>query len=77
MKVLKKKARELNFISQIARDGSKVIPVNEKYQEAMMSCRRLNEDNATMYLMPLSLSQGTYIAHHMNVFVVTIKGGDK
>jgi len=57
--------RELEFISRIERDGSGTTPVEKDYIEKM------NDDE--FRLMNLSLSQKTFIAGHMNVFVVKLK----
>ena len=66
---IKKKAHELEFISQISRDGSGTFPVRESYLEFLIN----NEATETFKLHRLSLSEDTYIAISFNAFVVKIK----
>ncbi len=68
---MKKLARELIFISQINRDGSGTVSVEEGYLKAML-------DNALMkdepfYVQRLSMTHNTYIAMGFNSFVVKLK----
>ena len=62
---MKKKGSELIFISQIKRDGSGVIVKDDRYNEL------LKDD--IFKLHRLSMSEETYIAFHMNAFVVKLK----
>lgn len=66
---MKKKASELEFISQINRDGSGTRKVSESYIDLMVSrpCPELFELNS------LSITNGTYIASGFNSFVVKLK----
>lgn len=66
---MKKKANELEFISVINRDGSGTRPVSEEY------LKFLNENPLTgsFKLKRLSISEDTYIAFNMNVFVVKLR----
>lgn len=66
---MKKKAQELEFICQIKRDGSGLIPVSESYIESMETNRLMNE----FELRPLSITNKTYIAFNFNVFIVKLK----
>ena len=56
---------ELEFISQIARDGLSTFNADETYIEMMQQTE--------FTLMNLSLSKETFIAANFNVFVVKLK----
>ena len=62
---MKKKGHELNFISQINRDGSGVSEISETYMSF------LQKD--IFRLHRLSITKDTYIAFNFNAFVVKIK----
>lgn len=64
---MKKKAKELEFISQINRDGSGTTKVGQSYLDSLF------ESNEDFELRPLSLSEGTFIASNFNSFVVKLK----
>jgi hypothetical protein len=68
---MNKLASELEFISQIKRDGSGVTKVKKSYIKAMFENPLMK--NELFELHHLSLSQKTYIAFNFNVFVVKIK----
>jgi hypothetical protein len=68
---MEKKAHELIFISQIKRDGSGTIPVEESYKKAMLENSLMKDDIFRLY--KLSISEDTYIAFNFNAFVVKIK----
>jgi hypothetical protein len=68
---MKKKAHELDFISQIKRDGSGVIEVKESYLKAMLENTVMKDSEFTLHC--LSISEKTYIAFNFNAFVVRIK----
>jgi len=59
-----KYGRELIFISQIARDGSGVIPCKEDMS---------NLDDYDFKMSRLSITNGTWIAACMNVYIVKLK----
>lgn len=59
------KGKDLEFVSQIRRDGSGTDPVKESYIEYM-----LNDD---FKLRCLSLTEKTHIATNFNSFVVKLK----
>lgn len=59
------KGKELEFISQINRDGSGTAKVSEDYVKMM--------NDETFSITCLSLTQKTYIANGFNAFVVRLK----
>jgi len=63
--IMKKKGKELKFISQICRDGSGTAKVDSDYIKMMK--------NDTFTITCLSLTQKTYIANGFNSFVVKFK----
>lgn len=65
----RRKAKDLEFISQINRDGSGTVPISEKYVKLMQ--HEKFGDNFIVHC--LSLTENTYIAHGFNSFVVKIK----
>lgn len=65
------KAHELEFVSQIKRDGSGTHPVSESYLKTMLE-NKLCKDN-DFKLERLSISENTYIAFNFNAFVVKLK----
>jgi hypothetical protein len=69
--MLKKKAHELIFISQILRDGSGTMPVSESYLNLMLTNSLMRDEYFECHW--LSLSQKTLIAFNFNAFVVKIK----
>lgn len=68
---MKKFARELEFISQIKRDGSGVTKVKKAYLKCMLENKFAKNELFT--LICLSISEKTYIAVNFNAFVVKIK----
>ena len=66
---MKKLAHELEFISQIKRDGSGVTKVKKRYLKAMCENPSMNE----FELKCLSITEKTYIAFNFNAFIVRIK----
>jgi hypothetical protein len=62
---------ELEFISQINRDGSGVTPVSEEYLKAMLTNSLMNTQKYKLYR--LSITEKTYIACGFNSFVVRLK----
>lgn len=68
---LKKKAHELEFISQLNRNGIGTQKIEEKYLKAMLENPLMKDD--WFELHQLSLSEKTFIAFNFNVFVVKIK----
>lgn len=68
---MKKKAHELEFISRINRDGFGVTRVENGDVYHVKNNKIVTDD---LYeLMPLSISQGTFIAFNINVYVVKLK----
>ena len=67
---MKKRAKELIFISQIKRDGSGTFPVPDSYLKAMLENEFMKDDKFS--LQCLSITEGTYIASHFNSFVVKL-----
>lgn len=61
----KLKGKDLEFISQINRDGSGTTPVSKSYLEI------LQDEKFEMSV--LSLTEKTYIAQCFNAFVVRLK----
>lgn len=68
---MKKKANELEFISQINRDGSGTAPVKKSYLKAMTENIRMKDED--FKLKRLSITEDTYIAFNFNAFVVRLK----
>jgi len=68
---MKRKAKDLVFISQINRDGNGTIPVPESYKKSMLENRLMK--NTDFRLHRLSISEDTYIAFNFNAFVVKLK----
>ena len=68
---MKKKAHELEFISQINRDGSGTTKVEEGYLKSMLENTFMKDEYFELH--HLSISEKTYIAINFNSFVVKIK----
>lgn len=68
---MKKKPHELEFISQIKRDGSGTHPVDEGYLKSMLNNPLMKDEDYDLHC--LSLTEGTYIAFNFNAFVVKLK----
>lgn len=68
---MKKKAYELEFISQINRDGSGTKKVSEDYLKAMLENSLMKDELFKVHR--LSLSENTFIAMGFNSFVVKLK----
>jgi hypothetical protein len=68
---MKKLPSELIFISQINRDGSGTTPLSEKFLKSMAENRLMA--NEKYKLIQLSMTEGTFIAHGFNAFVVKIR----
>ena len=68
---MKKGAHQLEFISQIKRDGSGTIPVKKSYIKFMLENSLMKNKKFELYR--LSISEHTYIAFYMNAFVVKLK----
>ena len=67
---MKKFANELEFISQIERDGSGVKPVSENYLKAMTENMLMAKEKFKLY--SLSLTEKTFIAINFNAFIVKL-----
>ena len=67
---MKKKPHELEFISQINRDGSGTVPVDEEMATGLVT--GLSADNKYKILC-LSISEKTFIACGFNSYVVKLK----
>ncbi len=68
---MKKQAHELEFISEINRDGSGTIPVPESYLKSMLENKFMKDEYFDVRC--LSLSEKTFIASNFNSFVVRLK----
>ncbi len=66
-----KKAHELEFISQINRDGSGTEPVKESYLKFMLEGILVKDSDFELHR--LSLSENTWIAFNFNAFVVKVR----
>ncbi len=66
-----KKAHELEFISQINRDGSGTEPVKESYLKYMLEGTLVKDSDFELHR--LSLSENTWIAFNFNAFVVKVR----
>lgn len=71
MKNNKAKAKDLEFISWIKRDGSGTEPVPHDMLESMLNNKFSKDDKYKLNV--LSLSNKTYIASGFNSFVVKLK----
>jgi hypothetical protein len=68
---MKKKAHELEFISQIKRDGSGTTKVKKSYLTAMLDNSLMIDEDFELHC--LSLSKKTFIALNFNAFIVRVK----
>ncbi len=68
---MKKKAHELEFISQIKRDGLGVTSVKESYLKSMLENPLMKDSDFDLHT--LSLTEKTFIAFNFNAFVVRVK----
>ena len=68
---MKRKAHELEFISQIKRDGSGTEKVKENYLNEMLENPLMKDEYFKLHR--LSLSENTFIAINFNAFVVKLK----
>ena len=68
---MKKKANELEFISQIKRDGRGTFSVKESYKKAMLENTLMKDEKFKIHR--LSITENTYIAIGFNSFVVRLK----
>jgi hypothetical protein len=68
---MKKKAQELEFISQIKRDGSGITKVKKSYLKAMLENSLMKDEDFELHC--LSLSEKTFIAFNFNAFIVRVK----
>ena len=68
---MKRKAKDLIFISQIKRDGSGTEPVPEEMLENMLNNKFSKDDNFTINV--LSISNKTFIASGFNSFIVKLE----
>jgi hypothetical protein len=65
------KAYELEFISQIKRDGTGVSKVSKSYLKCMLENPLCKDEDFDIRI--LSLSEKTFIASNFNSFVVRLK----
>lgn len=70
-KTMKAKARELEFISQIIRDGSGTAKVEESYLKSMLENPLMKDEDFELHC--LSLTEKTYLAMGFNSFVIRLK----
>lgn len=66
-----RKPHQLDFISQINRDGSGTTPVSPEYLKHMLENEFSNKEKFKIH--GLSLSEKTFIAIGFNSFVVRLK----
>jgi len=69
--MMKLKAKDLEFISIINRDGSGTKPVKKSYLKAMLENKFMKDE--LFKVRRLSLTEDTFIAMGFNSFVVKIK----
>lgn len=67
---MKLKPHRLEFISQIKRDGSGVVPISESIEKGL---KEGLAGDSKYKILPLSISEKTYIAVGFNSYVVKIK----
>ncbi len=72
---MKKKAKNLIFISWIKRDGSGTEPIPDEMLESMLNNKFSKDDKFKINV--LSLSNKTFIASGFNSFVVKLKPKSK
>ena len=72
---MKLKAKDLEFVSQIIRDGSGTKKVPESYIKAMLKNRLMKDE--LFKVRRLSITEDTYIAMAFNSFVVRLKNNPK
>jgi hypothetical protein len=68
---MKKKAHELEFISQINRNGNGASKVKESYLKSMLNNPLMKDEDFELHC--LSMSEKTFIAFNFNAFVVKLK----
>lgn len=68
---MKKKAHELEFISQINRNGNGTSKVEESYLKSMLNNPLMKDEEFELHC--LSMSEKTFIAFNFNAFVVKLK----
>ena len=68
---MKKKAYELEFISQINKDGLGTTKVKKSYLKAMIENPLMKDEYFDLHC--LSLTEKTFIAFNVNAFIVKIK----
>ncbi len=68
---MKKIPSELIFISQINRDGSGTTPLSENLKKSMVENPLSAKEKYK--LIQLSMTEGTFIAHGFNAFVVKLR----
>ncbi len=68
---MEKKAHELEFISQIKRDGSGTVKVRKSYLKSMLENPLMKDEYFRLHR--LSLTEDTFIAFNFNAFVVKVK----
>lgn len=71
IEVIKKKAHELEFISEIKRDGSGTKKVEKSYLKAMLENPLMKDEDFELHY--LSLENKTFIALNFNAYIVRIK----
>jgi len=64
-------AKELEFISQIKRDGSGVQEIPENYLRQMLENPLMNKENFKIHC--LSVNEQTFLALGFNSFIVKLK----
>ena len=69
--MIKKTAKDLKFISQINKDGSGTTLVSDLYLKSMLENPLMKDELFELHC--LSMTEKTFIAFNINVFVVQIK----
>jgi len=68
---MKMKAHQLEFISQIKRDGSGTTKVKKSYLKAMLENSFMKDEDFELHC--LSLTEKTFVAFNFNAFVVRVR----
>lgn len=71
---MKLKAKDLEFISWINRDGSGTTPVSDSMLDMMLNNSLAKDEE--FKIITLSLTEKTFIASNFNSFVVRLKNDE-
>jgi hypothetical protein len=70
---MKKLAKELEFISQIKRDGSGTTPISKEHLDFLLERDTISNNKEFFTLHCLSITEKTFIAFNFNAYVVRLK----